>query len=816
VRAAGEGNEVYEKSLVVPYGKKSAPYAISLPEGKAQSYRLSCVSDSSYDFYCLGYYSRSGPTGDAKKADALSLANGDLDNVDLLLLKGAMIHGTMGAPAPGAIAEEGLKTWIYVKEESGAYSSGSSLTFKKGEKSRNFTLRVPAINERMRFYVYYQDGGADYADRAYYSDGGMRGDEKDATPLDLSRGDRKDLKLSFVPALSVSGTLSLPAGERAPAGGIASSILLQDPQTGKTAFSKKISIAEGQSSAEWKINLPPEARGRSYLLLYDGGQTLYYFMGYYAGKATTTEKKGAAAVEIGAKGASGLGLALIKGVRVSGSVRLPPGRSAPKGGLAFRLIYYLVDEKGGWVSSGRSMSIKEGEERVDYAYVFVDRTKKYRISYVCEDPSYVREGYYSAAGTRSSRAAGDLIDIGLGDRSGVDLLIGQGVSLSGRLSLPAGMKAPAGGLSVPLRIRGDAGYDQTYRIEVPENQSQADFLARVPDDVEKSFTLCCLGTTGELEPESYYAAAKGMARTRAEAAALDLSKGNLSGIALAPLRGSPFAEAVPAGSWKGEYFNNKDLKSTPSVVRNDGSDILDFNWKKGRPDERVLEDDFSARWTREAAFEKGDYAFYLAADDRARLYVDGELLIDDWAKTQDYVAFRRMGSGSAGLQVEYYEALDSARIRFFWTRLSMDPAKAVPPGSMRLLKAPSGSGSNGPEKALDGNGSTWWQTDSKDKSIEYPYELVIDLGSVLPLKGFAYLPRIDPGGGGAILDYELYAGASADDFGKPLLASSFPPEKALIEKAFPPVKARYVKFRALSGQAKTKDAAIAELYFYRE
>jgi len=68
----------------------------------------------------------------------------------------------------------------------------------------------------------------------------------------------------------------------------------------------------------------------------------------------------------------------------------------------------------------------------------------------------------------------------------------------------------------------------------------------------------------------------------------------------------------------------------PAVTRIDPN--IDFNWGGGSPDPAIPGDDFSARWTgRMTVPETAAYNLGLCADDGFRLYVDGELFLDQYA-----------------------------------------------------------------------------------------------------------------------------------------------------------------------------------------
>jgi hypothetical protein len=118
--------------------------------------------------------------------------------------------------------------------------------------------------------------------------------------------------------------------------------------------------------------------------------------------------------------------------------------------------------------------------------------------------------------------------------------------------------------------------------------------------------------------------------------------------------------------WYGEYFGNPDLVGTPLVVRNDPA--IDFNWMSGPPDPLVPADHFSARWTRTVNFENRMYRLSIRGDDGLRVFVDNNLLIDEWHAAATfpptYTVDVNLSAGPHTLRVEYYEATLDAYVRF--------------------------------------------------------------------------------------------------------------------------------------------------------
>ena len=120
------------------------------------------------------------------------------------------------------------------------------------------------------------------------------------------------------------------------------------------------------------------------------------------------------------------------------------------------------------------------------------------------------------------------------------------------------------------------------------------------------------------------------------------------GWSIAQLRWDRLQASYP--DWKGEYFNNSDLGGNPVVVRNDP--WIDFNWGSGSPDPNLPSDNFSVRWTRNWQFDANDYRFYVKVDDGARLWIDDQLVIDQWHDSgpATYTADRRLPAGEHRLR----------------------------------------------------------------------------------------------------------------------------------------------------------------------
>jgi hypothetical protein len=118
--------------------------------------------------------------------------------------------------------------------------------------------------------------------------------------------------------------------------------------------------------------------------------------------------------------------------------------------------------------------------------------------------------------------------------------------------------------------------------------------------------------------------------------------------------------------WQAEYYNNQNLNGTPVVV--DTEPAVFHNWHFDSPHRHVDGDHFSIRWTGELTFHSGCYLFGLFADDGVRLWVDGELLVDEWhqGRAQYDAPVTYLTSGTHEIIVDYFEDTGEAEIRFWW------------------------------------------------------------------------------------------------------------------------------------------------------
>jgi Glycoside hydrolase family 44/PA14 domain/Fibronectin type III domain len=128
------------------------------------------------------------------------------------------------------------------------------------------------------------------------------------------------------------------------------------------------------------------------------------------------------------------------------------------------------------------------------------------------------------------------------------------------------------------------------------------------------------------------------------------------------------------------YFDNKDFTGT-TLSRTDAT--VNFNWGTGSPVPGIGADTFSVRWTGQVqAVESGSYRFRTTSDDGVRLWVNGQLLINNWtdhAATTDTSAAVALTAGQKyDLKLEYYDNTGGPVMKLLWRRPGQGTFAVIP------------------------------------------------------------------------------------------------------------------------------------------
>jgi glucose/arabinose dehydrogenase len=125
------------------------------------------------------------------------------------------------------------------------------------------------------------------------------------------------------------------------------------------------------------------------------------------------------------------------------------------------------------------------------------------------------------------------------------------------------------------------------------------------------------------------------------------------------------------------YFDDRDLTK---LVLTRVDPRVDFDWKLGSPAPGIAPDTFSVRWTgKVTAKATGVHTFTLRADNGARLWLNGDLLIDTGGATRGRIVLT--AGKSYDLKLEYFENKGTANVALLWQAPGLK-REVVPEGQL--------------------------------------------------------------------------------------------------------------------------------------
>lgn len=178
------------------------------------------------------------------------------------------------------------------------------------------------------------------------------------------------------------------------------------------------------------------------------------------------------------------------------------------------------------------------------------------------------------------------------------------------------------------------------------------------------------------------------------------------------LAGNPVPSAffkTPKGGQglQAQYFNNAALSGNPVLSRVDPN--IDFGWKGGSPGNGVNTSGWSVRWTGTiTAPVAGRYNLALISSGGSRLYIDGQLVIDNWGDhaEQTKLLKRRLEAGKTyTIQVEYAQTGEAGDVHFTWFKPGDDPlaqaAAFASQSDVSIVVTGAGAGEGADQQGLD-------------------------------------------------------------------------------------------------------------------
>ncbi len=140
---------------------------------------------------------------------------------------------------------------------------------------------------------------------------------------------------------------------------------------------------------------------------------------------------------------------------------------------------------------------------------------------------------------------------------------------------------------------------------------------------------------------------------------------------------------VPIGEGdglRGSYFNqSRTFNGEPDLVRTD--ETINFEWDGGSPHGTIQNDNFTARWEGYILPQFTDtYTFYTVSDDGARLWINNQLIINQWmpqGPTEWAGSYTVTAGEQYPIKVEFFEDEGGAVMKLLW-KSTLLPKQIIP------------------------------------------------------------------------------------------------------------------------------------------
>ncbi len=132
----------------------------------------------------------------------------------------------------------------------------------------------------------------------------------------------------------------------------------------------------------------------------------------------------------------------------------------------------------------------------------------------------------------------------------------------------------------------------------------------------------------------------------------------------------PQPQPLPCGPWTANVYRGTDL-SGPVLLQTTYS-AVNFNWGWGPPAPGLPNQNWSASFNTNPNLAAGTYRVQVTADDGVRVYINGQIVIDQW-QVQSARTFTQdvyLSGGAMNITVNYFQAEGVAQLNYAMWRLN--------------------------------------------------------------------------------------------------------------------------------------------------
>ncbi len=403
--------------------------------------------------------------------------NTDQAGIVFPVLEADLITGTVSLPNSDLAPAGGVSLSISASDTTGSGEFRSdSIEIAAGSNSATYSLSTAGADASSQYRIRYQCStgcGADYLPAGHFAGATTELDEDDALLL-AGLIDHNNINMTLIEANTISGSITLPAGEVAPVGGIGVTVTAINLNDTSQSFSINTVITEQAANINYVLPIVGDITAR-WLVLYGcfSCQGYYQNQGRYSTSGTVTEF-GAETLLAGSVNYLDVDINVLEEFSIQGQISLPGGQLAASN---FSISVRAFDDSGFAQLEQTSITIAQGSNNANYEIVVPDLASlatNWTVNYSCSECGlFQTSGFFNGNGTVSNSVDAEVLP-GTTDYTGIDLSLLDANSLSGTISVPGATLTSSLNVTVSARdTTSNSRPLQTTLVTIPANSTNS-------------------------------------------------------------------------------------------------------------------------------------------------------------------------------------------------------------------------------------------------------------------------------------------------------------------------------------------------------
>jgi len=396
------GQRVANGVVLIPEGSNSTDYSVVVTEGILV---IEYYIDDGYDYIKRGYYNEEGTTVDYNDCTRVNMTDTDIDSINIELLKGNEIAGSIFLPEGELAPEGGMFIELRLAGDNQFYSH---IIIPEGENSSEYSIRALSGVYVLEYSV-NPDETIEYIQKGYFGSPNATPDILSATTIELAGSDISGVNIEMLKGNLISGTISLANGDEAPSGGIGIVIDLDS----NDRYSSYVLIPEGENAVDYKISVP---NGEYIARYFNSTSKDFVRWAYYGESSLVSNSVEAYKIIVSGEDVPNIDMDLVVGYLVSGTVYIPEGIQNITDGI---VVIEVGELRNDWINDISYVTLENGDP-INYEIRLLEGAYKFS-TIMYHNEAYSNRLYYNSIMTTPNILQREIVYVPMDEDLSVDM-----------------------------------------------------------------------------------------------------------------------------------------------------------------------------------------------------------------------------------------------------------------------------------------------------------------------------------------------------------------------------------------------------------